>query len=234
MRIKKKNVARLASISALGAGALGVAAGTAEASIVYTPLDLTVGFSPGSVASVVLNLPPYTWRYIGPTSTVTNKLTEKIVVRATDIGHGIQGKLVGASWEWFQVSGNIVKTFGPGAEWPAGGSTSPAALIAGRLSASSIPYQMIGNFSHEYALFKFQAASQWDYGWLELSGSVSATSGPDVTVEGYAYDTSGNPIAAGDTGAAPEPSTLALAALAALALGATGLRRWRCARKPAA
>jgi hypothetical protein len=44
MRIKKKNVARLASISALGAGALGVAAGTAEAgTIVYQPINATVG-----------------------------------------------------------------------------------------------------------------------------------------------------------------------------------------------
>ena len=44
MRIKKKNVARLASISALGAGALGVAAGTAEAgTIVSNPIGVTVG-----------------------------------------------------------------------------------------------------------------------------------------------------------------------------------------------
>ena len=44
MRIKKKNVAKLASISALGAGALGVAAGTAEAgTIVYQSINATVG-----------------------------------------------------------------------------------------------------------------------------------------------------------------------------------------------
>jgi hypothetical protein len=44
IRVKKKNVARLASLSALGAGALGVAAGTAEAgTIVYQPLGTTVG-----------------------------------------------------------------------------------------------------------------------------------------------------------------------------------------------
>jgi hypothetical protein len=37
MRIKKKNIARLASLSAVGAGALSVAAGNAEASrIEYT------------------------------------------------------------------------------------------------------------------------------------------------------------------------------------------------------
>jgi len=48
MKIKRKNLTRLASISALGAGALGVGAGTAEAGIVYTPINTKVGFSPGS------------------------------------------------------------------------------------------------------------------------------------------------------------------------------------------
>jgi hypothetical protein len=62
---------------------------------------------------------------------------------------------------------------------------------------------------------------------------ASPTLGPRVTVEGLALDTSGAFIKAGDTGV-PEPSTMALTGLAALALGATGLRRWRAARKPAA
>jgi hypothetical protein len=52
---------------------------------------------------------------------------------------------------------------------------------------------------------------------------------PDVTLIDWAYDTSGAQIPAGDTGT-PEPSTLALSGLAALALGAKGLRRWRAAR----
>jgi hypothetical protein len=50
-------------------------------------------------------------------------------------------------------------------------------------------------------------------------------------LEGWAYDDSGDQIAAGDTGGVPEPSTMALAGLGALALGAAGLRRWRAARK---
>jgi hypothetical protein len=51
-----------------------------------------------------------------------------------------------------------------------------------------------------------------------------------VTLVDYAYDASGAQIPAGDTGV-PEPSTLDLTGLAALALGAKGVRAWRAARK---
>ena len=59
---------------------------------------------------------------------------------------------------------------------------------------------------------------QTDYGWLELSGQY-----PIVDVLGYAYQTNGKPIKAGDV---PEPQRLP-AALGALALGAIGLKEWR-------
>jgi hypothetical protein len=54
----------------------------------------------------------------------------------------------------------------------------------------------------------------------------------DVTLVDYAYDKSGNQIPAGDTGV-PEPSTFVLTGVAALALGAKGLRAWRLARNGA-
>jgi hypothetical protein len=98
----------------------------------------------------------------------------------------------------------------------------------------------LGNFTDRYALFTFTLGNGPLYGWVKLSQSVTNSwggnnsYGPLVTVEGFAYDTTPNEkIAAGDTGisATPEPGTFALTGLAALALGAAGMRRWRAARR---
>lgn len=83
-------------------------------------------------------------------------------------------------------------------------------------------YSLAG-YGTQYALFSFDAGSQTDYGWLELSLGGLPGSAPFVRLIGYAYDTSGKPIPAG---AIPEPKHLPLA-LGALALGAVGVREWR-------
>jgi hypothetical protein len=64
------------------------------------------------------------------------------------------------------------------------------------------------------------------YGWAE----ITMTSRQSITLDGYAYDNSGAPILAGDTGeqwntGVPEPSTLVLFALGAA--GVAALRRWK-------
>jgi hypothetical protein len=62
------------------------------------------------------------------------------------------------------------------------------------------------------------------YGWAELASTFNGSNVYSVTLEGYAYDDSGAPIAAGYTGIIPEPGT---AGLVLLALGSGGLLAWR-------
>jgi hypothetical protein len=237
MRIKKRNFARLASISALGAGALGVSAAPAEAGIVYTPLGADVG--PGHLAIATVALPGgsqfkiqrYTHSFRGSSSTTSHVWFVNL-------------RQPGANVKFRSIS-NSVSIVGLGKKWgsAAGKSVGAVAFAERGRQVDSRTDSFIGHngaFTDKYALFKFRDAGQTDYGWLELSNAVSlgaSRSGPDVTLIGYAYDTTGAQLAAGDegsTGTTPEPSGMAMTGLAALALGATGLRRWRAARKSAA
>jgi hypothetical protein len=79
---------------------------------------------------------------------------------------------------------------------------------------------------------KFQTAdNSTHFGWMRISiGDATGPSGPEtsrypLTIVDWAYETTPNtPIAAGATGAVPEPAS---AALGMLAIGALGSRAWR-------
>ena len=237
MRIKKKNVARLASLSALGAGALGVTAGTAQAGMVSYPLGATVGFgSSFTNSSAKVNLPGGNFFSVKATSGPIDDGSRfwGVFVRGDGgvyFKKGLSGflSMVGSSGvKWSQVSGKKVTSASIASRvfkmyWKPDPPSEPVSW--------SSRYGVHGNpgFSDMYALFTFQDGGSTQYGWLELSNSVSAVSteaggGPLVTLESYGYDDA----------SVPEPSTMALTCLAALAMGATGLRRRRAARKPAA
>ena len=97
-------------------------------------------------------------------------------------------------------------------------------------------------FSDKYALFAFDttlsSSPQTFYGWIHLSFTVdpqvgaNPAFGPDLIIHDYAWEDSGQALAAGAAGI-PEPGTAASTGLAALALGAVGLRKWRKARQAA-
>jgi hypothetical protein len=80
--------------------------------------------------------------------------------------------------------------------------------------------------SNQAGLAGFQLANG-DFGWIRLVWTdTDADVRPNtLTAIDWAYEDSGAPIAAGDTGAAPEPGSTALLALAGA--GAAALRRRR-------
>ena len=128
--------------------------------------------------------------------------------------------------------------WGIGTSCGCGGSTSTSTS-----TSFPTPYPFYGSFGHssfsnKYALFSFVQGGQTLYGWMQLSFTVSGqfggdpAFGPELTIHDFAFDDSGALIGAGQT-AVPEPSTLASTGLAALALGAVGLRSWRKNRKAA-
>jgi hypothetical protein len=81
-----------------------------------------------------------------------------------------------------------------------------------------------------FAGFQFEANGHPDYGWIELKYTLGSNGLADaVTVEAWAYDNTGASIKAGQIvgSSTPEPSTVAMAMLAAGAAGVAALRRRR-------
>lgn len=85
-----------------------------------------------------------------------------------------------------------------------------------------------GSFSGKYYMFEFKDSTQGNamrFGWLSVGlDNPGIGDGPDLAIIGYAYDTTGQMLGAGQV---PEPSAPALLALGALVFGSKGLRSWR-------
>lgn len=123
--------------------------------------------------------------------------------------------LFGATWD--QGDGNLANA--------AVGTANDLNLFGGRRPAS--------DYNNRYLAWYFEDSTQGNalrYGWVQINLNIVGynAGGPTVTVLGYAYDNTG---AKPNMGAVPEPSSGAILALGALALGARGLRKWRAQRQ---
>ncbi|HXA51627.1 MAG TPA: PEP-CTERM sorting domain-containing protein [Candidatus Acidoferrum sp.] len=235
----------MASLSALGAGALVFGAGRAEAGIIYSGiLDTHVGFTSG--------IPFYASPGIGPLGATFSFTAQS----SYHYGVGIRQIIAyGCGCLELARQGSLLQLFNFGAIWTAGLVPGTAMAVGARIwgtastgtSSTRHPVQFsntLGNkpFDHLYSLFQFDDGSNTLYGWIQLSYSVSGQFGPDaifgpeLTIHNYAWDDSGAPLPAGqslDASQIPEPATAVSTGLAALALGAVGLRQWRKTREPA-
>jgi hypothetical protein len=236
VKIKKENLKRLASISALGAGGLGVAASPAHASsMVFSGiLDKPIG----------RKLPFANLDGAGGLFTAGARTAPQ---GSSDYWINVNGRH-GANGTAFQFVGAVRdEAFAWGQRF--GATWRDAAC--GRLSCQPLNKAFVADHAYSYRFgppaFQFTAFNSTDpfllfeftggdlpstiYGWAQLKVQFDGRV-PDAVLVDWAYDTSGAPLSAGDKGSAtPEPSTLPLTGLAALVLGAKGLRAWRAAKR---
>ena len=218
MKIGKKNMARLASLTALGAGALAISPVAAEADVLYTPVGATVT-PPSYAGSNMAGIAVTSSFHLGFIAS-RNKAGSSFINAAVQKGNG----MLAGTWTSYGVAWKSIVA-----------STGVTQLrIGSRVRSSSGGHSTSKpGINPFYTLFEFTPASGGtDYGWVALNEDINKAGQLSLTVDGYAYDTSGAMLPAGVT-ATPEPSSLLLSGLGLLALGAEALRRLRAARQAA-
>jgi hypothetical protein len=240
---------KMMSLSALGAGALVFGATRADAGNITCTAGTEVGWDAAGVhpdCSVVFNYGSknsktasfiFKTRHSPTKSTHTySTFKRSLVVNGDDL-----------SFEKTNGNNNRLADLGKGATWSVAPKAGTAPFLAGRSWLSTSAFKEDNNtgdtaFANKYALFRFATGTNsYDYGWVELTLAVTTPTlpysqtknGPEVDIEAWAYDPSGAQLKAGYEPAisTPEPGTLDFTGLAALALGAAGLRRWRKTRQ---
>ena len=225
---------KLGSLAALGAGAVSLAVGKAEAADIIASgiLNSTIGFSSDTVIVSGRN---YAFSQAFNTFAGGPQLTFSATSVRTGAGfQRVVKEGYGASFQLFSGRVDVVSRF---AEWNTTGSmnsTASGAVVATRMVAHGNPQASESSFTDKYFLFRFAGTSFTEYGWIEASLSVTAannslaSNGPNLTIVQYAFDDTGALIQASDTGEpTPEPASLAETGIGALILGAEGLRRRR-------
>jgi hypothetical protein len=213
---------KLTSLLALSAGAVALPQ-AADALVIYSgTINEKVGFSGGFGPAFTVDLPGTANLLLQRGSSSSTYLWRWVSFR--QFGTGAYARL-----RAFSTGGtNFAKRNNAGETWNAiTGSVLSSASIGVRVSST---IQGPGAFNNKYIAFMFKDSTQGDadrYGWALMSMDISDTTGPDVTLQSWAYDDTGAMIAMGDGAAVPEPSSAVLMAMGALVLGSRGVRRWR-------
>jgi len=224
---QQTDTTKLVSLLALATGAV-VMPQTSNADIIYDGLGgipVLVGYD-GGTSEFRFNLPGTVQfglvRHETTLMTTLGSLTFKYrTVIAGDLGTVAQapGKIQ-QDVNGFAVPQPL------GAAWDQPGLALFYTAYVG--SAGEAGHTPLNGYDHQYLAWQFSDSTQGGalrYGWMEIGLSIiNYPTGPNVTLYGYAYDNSG---AKPNMGAVPEPGSMSLLALGALALGARGLRAWR-------
>jgi hypothetical protein len=240
--IKKKNLRCLASLSALGAGALGMAgsagAGTPDANgIVWSGiLEDKVGFAAGYGAMATIAGPKGAAGILMDSgfrcsSSICNATIHYVNARVR----------VGPQGTSFRVgiccAFSSVKAVPRGAKFGSTYSVGLAKLAFSAKGESGGTNRSTDfNSTDRYFFFRFVGGGlpHAVYGWAEVNVKVpGGFGGPNVILVSYAYDITGRQIPAGYRGLAldGDEAEFERSGLSALSLGAAGVRRWRVARQ---
>jgi hypothetical protein len=215
---------KLMSLLALAGGAIALPQ-TGQADIIYTDLS-------GNPGVVTYNSTPFWFSVTGTAqvgffgavevlTTTPGELTYQYRLVAAGDSQGVAGGVGG--------NGNLVQDLPFGATWdqPLGLFYNIQVAFAGEGGSAS----PTASYNNRYLAWFFEDSTQGNaprYGWAEYNLTVSGyfAGGPVVTILRYGYDDSGAKPTMGQL-PVPEPSSGALLALGAMALGSRGLRKWR-------
>lgn len=182
------------------AGAAALAGAAANAQIVFTNVNQNVGFAAGDLSSLTLGGLPVS----ASVHTISNGGPTRVVYFGGMLA--IQSRLVGP--------GQKFSTLGSGAR----GSVEVAGASSGGHGTNK--------FTDQFLAFSFQDNGHNAFGWLEASLTDTTFNDLTVNVVAFAFDPSGAQVPTGQTSSVPEPGPeIVSAALAALTLGAAGVRR---------
>lgn len=216
--------AKLASLLALAGGAVALPQ-TGQADIIYTDLS-------SSPVAVNYNSAPFWFTvpgsvqvgFFGAVQTVTTSPYSVQTFQYRLVLAGVPAGIGGVGG-----AGNLVQHLPFGATWdqPANLFYNIPVAYAGEAGAINPN----AGYNNRYLAWFFADSTQSDalrYGWVEYNLAVASYfgGGPTVTILRYAYDDSGAKPTMGQL-PVPEPSSGALLALGAMALGSRGLRKWR-------